>query len=75
MELLRGKRILICGKGGSGKSVFTSLAAKVLNNRGYKVAILDGDPSNPNGLSRISMGMKNGPRPLIEFLDAKFNIR
>lgn len=69
MRRLNGKRIIVCGKGGSGKSVFTTLAAKVLNRKGYRVALLDGDSSNPNGLSRISMGMKNGPRPLIEFLD------
>lgn len=74
MGRLNGKRILVCGKGGSGKSVFTTLAAKVLNRKGYRVALLDGDPSNPNGLSRISMGMKNGPHPLIEFLHANFGL-
>jgi CO dehydrogenase maturation factor len=75
MNRLNGKRILVCGKGGSGKSVFTSLAAKVLDSKGYQVAMLDGDPSNPNGLSRISMGMKNCPRPLIEYLNTELGIR
>ena len=44
------KRILICGKGGSGKSSITTLIARVLKNKRYKVLALDGDASNPEGL-------------------------
>jgi len=68
MDLLTGKKILICGKGGCGKSVFTSISAKILNSKGYRVSLLDVDPSNADGLSRLCLGMKNGPRPLVDLV-------
>ncbi|WP_457549783.1 ATP-binding protein [Archaeoglobus sp.] len=39
-------KLLVCGKGGSGKSTLTTLIAKSLSRRGYKVLVVDGDESN-----------------------------
>jgi len=66
--LLR-KRILVCGKGGSGKSTLVSLLATVLQDKGYLVMVLDGDASNPEGLVRLlfGVGVPGEPKPLIEF--------
>lgn len=66
---LRGKRILVCGKGGSGKSTFVALTAAVLQRRGYEVMVLDGDASNPEGLVRLlfGLGVEGEPQPLIDF--------
>jgi len=66
---LRGKRILVCGKGGSGKSTFVALSTTALLRRGYQVMVLDGDASNPEGLVRLlfGLGVEGEPRPLIDF--------
>jgi CO dehydrogenase maturation factor len=66
---LRRKRILVCGKGGSGKSTLIALLALALERRGYPVVVLDGDASNPEGLVRLLFGKgeQAEPRPLIEF--------
>ncbi|MBR9998217.1 MAG: AAA family ATPase [Cyclobacteriaceae bacterium] len=72
MRVLNGKRILINGKGGSGKSTIAALFAHSLNKKGKKVALLDGDPSNVNVLSRSCMGLRNGPLPLLEYLNLKY---
>ena len=45
-------KILICGKGGCGKSTITALIAKKLNTMGYKVLLIDADESN-FGLHRL----------------------
>jgi len=66
-----GKRLLVCGKGGSGKSSIVALMANVLSDRGYKVLVLDGDASNPGGLARLLFGSKKSPKPLIEFFDGR----
>ena len=68
---LSSLRLLICGKGGSGKSSVAALMARVLCDRGYKVLVLDGDASNPGGLARILFGLKTRPRPLIEFFGGR----
>ncbi len=39
-------KLLVCGKGGSGKSTLTALIAKSLAKRGYRVLVVDGDESN-----------------------------
>ncbi len=39
-------KLLVCGKGGSGKSTITALIAKSLAKKGYKVTVIDGDESN-----------------------------
>lgn len=66
---LRGRRILVCGKGGSGKSTVVALMATILQRKGYEVMVLDGDASNPEGLIRLlfGLGIEGEPRPLIEF--------
>ena len=66
---LRGKRILVCGKGGSGKSTLVALMANILQRRAYKVMVLDADGSNPEGLIRLlfGLGVEGEPKPLIEF--------
>lgn len=66
---LRGKRILFCGKGGSGKSTMVALMATVLQRKEYEVLALDGDASNPEGLVRLlfGVGVEGEPKPLIEF--------
>jgi CO dehydrogenase maturation factor len=69
-----GKRLLICGKGGSGKSSIVVLMANVLSDKGYKVLALDGDASNPGGLARLLLGLKKGPKPLIEFFGGRARV-
>jgi len=39
-------KILICGKGGSGKSTVTTLLARALNGAGKQVLVVDADESN-----------------------------
>jgi CO dehydrogenase maturation factor len=39
-------KIVICGKGGSGKSTLTTLVARALNNSGKTVLVVDADESN-----------------------------
>jgi len=69
MKPIAGKRILVCGKGGSGKSTIVALMADILQKREYKTLVLDGDASNPEGLIRLmfGLGVKNEPKPLLEF--------
>lgn len=67
-------RILICGKGGSGKSSFVTMMSRVLAAKGYKIVVLDGDASNPGGLARLMFGLKKGPAPLIEFFGGRKNV-
>ncbi len=66
---LYGKRILVCGKGGSGKSTVVALMATILQRKAYEVMVLDGDASNPEGLIRLlfGLGVEGEPKPLIEF--------
>lgn len=68
-ERLCGKRILVCGKGGSGKSTLVAMMATVLQRKTYEVMVLDGDASNPEGLVRLlfGLGVEGEPKPLIEF--------
>ena len=66
---LQRKRILFCGKGGSGKSTLVAMLAAALGRSGYQVVVLDGDASNPEGLVRLLFGggVEDEPKPLIEF--------
>lgn len=58
MNVLKNKRILICGKGGSGKSSIVSLLGNELAKQKYKVILLDADASNPGGLFLL-LGNRN----------------
>jgi CO dehydrogenase maturation factor len=71
MKTLENKRILVCGKGGSGKSSIVSLLGKSLLKKGYFVILLDADASNPGGLFRLLSDKKNAPKPLIEFFGGR----
>jgi len=53
-------KILICGKGGSGKSTVSVLIARALKNLGYNMLLVDADESN-FGLHRL-LGI---PQPLL----------
>jgi CO dehydrogenase maturation factor len=71
MKPLSGNRILVCGKGGSGKSSVVSLMALILEGKGYDVILVDGDASNPGGLARLAMGVTEGPRALFDFFGGR----
>ncbi|NJE84876.1 adenylyl-sulfate kinase [Thermococcus sp. CX2] len=45
-------KILVSGKGGCGKSTITAMLGKYLEDKGYRVLIIDADESNP-GLYRM----------------------
>jgi CO dehydrogenase maturation factor len=68
------KRILVCGKGGSGKSSLVVLLADALRAKGYEVIALDGDASNPGGLARLLFGAQRGPEPLIEYFGGRAKV-
>jgi CO dehydrogenase maturation factor len=61
-------KILICGKGGSGKSTVASLLAKNLQTKGYRVLVVDADESN-YGLS-VQLGLKD-PKELMDQIGEK----
>ena len=61
-------KILICGKGGSGKSTIVSLLAKDLETKGYRVLVVDTDESN-YGLS-AQLGLEK-PKELMDQLGGK----
>lgn len=71
---LTGMRVLVCGKGGSGKSSIVSLMVRDLADAGYKVLALDGDASNPGGLAQLLLGSKHRPEPLIEFFGGRTRV-
>jgi CO dehydrogenase maturation factor len=60
-------KIMVCGKGGSGKTVLTVLMAKVLSEN-FMVYIIDSDESNV--LLPAFLGVKP-PKPLIEYIGGK----
>ena len=66
------KKISVCGKGGSGKSVIVTLLANGMQKRGYRVLVVDSDESNP-GLYRM-LGLKKRPDPLLELVGGKKNV-
>ena len=61
-------KILICGKGGSGKSTITAVLAKNLTEKDYRVLVVDADESN-FGLS-APLGLAE-PKELMEKIGGK----
>ena len=61
-------KILICGKGGSGKSTVAAVLAKSLQSEGYRVLVVDVDESN-YGLS-AQLGLA-APRELMGLIGGK----
>jgi len=61
-------KVLICGKGGSGKSTITAMLAKSMAKRGYNVLVLDSDESN-FGLHR-QLGVEM-PEDFMNYLGGK----
>jgi CO dehydrogenase maturation factor len=57
------KKIIVCGKGGVGKSTIVALIAEALQADDYSVLVMDMDESNP-GLHR-KLGLEKEPKPLI----------
>lgn len=39
-------KVLVCGKGGNGKSTITAMLAKSMAKRSYNVLVVDSDESN-----------------------------
>jgi CO dehydrogenase maturation factor len=68
---LRGMRLMVCGKGGSGKTSIVALLTAALQERGYEVIAIDGDASNPGGLARLLFGSREGPEALISFFGGR----
>lgn len=60
------KKIVVCGKGGAGKSTVVTLMADDLKEKGYSVLVIDTDESNP-GLYRM-FGFDRQPKPLLNLL-------
>ena len=61
-------KVLVCGKGGSGKSTIVAMLGKYLADNGYKVLIVDADESNP-GLYRM-LGVEE-KRTLVDHLGGR----
>jgi CO dehydrogenase maturation factor len=67
-----GVKILVCGKGGCGKSVVSTLITKELARRGRRVLVVDIDESN-FGIYR-NLGVEE-PRDFMEYLGGKEKVR
>ena len=67
------KKISVCGKGGSGKSVVTCLLANQALSHGLEVLVVDSDESN-SGLFEM-LGFEEPPVPLMETIGGKEKLR
>jgi CO dehydrogenase maturation factor len=61
-------KVLVCGKGGSGRSTITALLAKAMARKGYNVLVVDSDESN-FGLHR-QLGVEM-PEDFMNYLGGK----
>ena len=66
------KKIAICGKGGSGKSIIATLLANGMQARRHRVLVVDSDESN-TGLFRL-LGFERSPEPLLDLMGGKQKI-
>jgi len=64
-------KVLICGKGGSGKSTITAMLAKSMAKRGYNVLVVDSDESNFGLHRQLGVGM---PEDFMNYLGGKRNL-
>ena len=65
-------KILICGKGGSGKSTVAALLATAMRKRGKRVLLVDADESNIGLYRMLGLDM---PEPLMDRLGGKKGFR
>lgn len=56
-------KMLICGKGGCGKSTVAALLARAMQKRGRRVLLVDADESNIGLYRMLGVAM---PQPLLE---------
>lgn len=61
-------KVLVCGKGGSGKSTITALLAKTMAKKGYNVLVVDSDESNFGLHRQLGLGM---PDDFMNYLGGK----
>lgn len=64
-------KVLVCGKGGSGKSTVTAMLAKSMAKRGYNVLVVDSDESNFGLHRQLGVGM---PEDFTNYLGGKKNL-
>ncbi|GAB6148084.1 ATP-binding protein [Stetteria hydrogenophila] len=69
---MAGLKILVCGKGGVGKSVVSTLIAKELARRGKKVLFVDSDESNMG--THMYLGLPK-PRDFIGYLGGRKEVK
>lgn len=65
-------KILICGKGGSGKSTVAALLANAMHKRGKRIFLVDADESNIGLYRMLGLDM---PVPLMDSLGGKKGFR
>lgn len=65
-------KILICGKGGCGKSTVAALLAAAMRKRGKRVFLVDADESNIGLYRMVGVDM---PEPLMDCLGGKAGFR
>ena len=66
LDLYKISKIVVCGKGGSGKSTISALLARSLIRLGYEVLIIDTDESNAGLYKKI--GFDRTGEPLLKLL-------
>lgn len=66
-------KVLVCGRGGSGKSTVTAMLARSLASSGEGVLVIDGDESN-SCLFRM-LGVKRPERSVMEDLGGKRRLK
>jgi CO dehydrogenase maturation factor len=72
MRLPVAKKVIVAGKGGSGKSTITTLIASLALQRGHRVIVVDADESNP-GIERM-FGLGDRKPGLIELVGGRKHV-
>jgi len=67
---VRVLKIMVCGKGGSGKSSISVLMAKALSEK-FKVYLIDSDESNTLLPSMLDV---SSPKPIVEYLGGRKDV-